>query len=185
MEYRSQLIDLYAKYEAAAVTSTPEYEQLSRRYGEQSEFRTLRSQLQDMKAKVQGIKTTASSQEQLRSAIHLLRQYRWRGTERDLFYDLLVAIYADRWGAARVAYLDKALAAVRLSRDYFLSFTARHAAPGVNPINDRYQYFIMKKLQRPLNYKEKRVNNLFAEAVHQIFSVNCERKWLLLPNEQR
>jgi hypothetical protein len=172
MEYRRQLIDLYGQYEASAVISKPEYAQLYAQYGQETQFLWLRAQLDEMKDTVeQWIETIASPQEQLREAIRLLRTYRKRETERDLFYDLVVAMYGAKWGAARMAYLEKALAAVRLPRDYFLSFTTRHSTPpDVNPINTRYKYFIKKKLEKTFNDKDQRERNLFAEAINQIFS---------------
>jgi hypothetical protein len=171
MGYCRQLIDLYAKYPASEVTTQSDYAQLYADYGEESQFQWLRSQLQDMKACVQEwIKPAAPPQEQLQNAIHLLRSYRWRERERDLFYHLIVAIYGGKWGAERMAYLDAALAAVRLPNDYFLSFTTRHSAPDINPINARYKYFIQTNLPNTLANKDQRKENLFAEAIYQIFS---------------
>ena len=172
VEYRRQLIDLYAQYEASAVTSKPEYARLYARYGQDTQFLGLRVQLDEMKDTVeQWIETAASSQEQLRDAIRLLRGYRRRESQRDLFYDLVAAMYRTKWGAARMAYLEKALAAVRLPRDYFLSFTTRHSEPpDVNPINTRYNYFIKKRLEKTFTKKDQKEKNLFAEAVNHIFA---------------
>jgi hypothetical protein len=170
MGYRRQLTDLYAKYPASEVTTQPEYAQLYADYGKESQFEWLRSQLQDMKAAVQaGVEKAASPKEQLQNAIHLLRSYRRRERERDLFYDLVVAICGPKWGAQRMADLDTALAAVRLQNDFFLSFTTRHSAPDINPVNARYKYFIEERLPNTFATKDQRRENLFAEAIYQIF----------------
>src|SRR5258708_913075 len=102
MAYREQLIDLYAQYEASAVTSRSEYARLYGKYRQDAQFLWLRAQLDEMKDAVeQWIETAASPQEQLREAIRLLRGYRRRKCERDLLYDLVVARYGTKWGTAR------------------------------------------------------------------------------------
>jgi hypothetical protein len=172
MGYRRQLIDLYAKHQASAVTSKLEYEQLHAKYGQETEFLGLRDQLDKIKIGVEErIETAASQQEQLREAIRMLRQYRKHEGKRDLFYGLVVAMYATRWGAERMAYLEKALAAVRLPRDYFLSFTTRRSGNAdISPINARYIHFIKRILPTTFKTANKQKENLFASAINQIFS---------------
>jgi hypothetical protein len=103
----------------------------------------------------------------------MLRGHRDEAQARNryLFYDLLVAIYGTKWSAERTAYLDKALAAVGLQRDYFLSFTTRHHRDvSVNPINKRYEFFIRKVLKDRFGNVNEEKDNLFARAIHEIFS---------------
>jgi hypothetical protein len=127
-----------------------------------------------------------SQQEQLREAINMLRGYRdpERAVNRDLFYDLLVAIYGPQWGAPRMDYLKEVLSAVRLPRDYFLSFTTRHSSQiVVNPINSRYLYFIKKVLRDRFKTVDEENHNLFARAIHEIFSEKAERGYYFPKSE--
>jgi hypothetical protein len=176
---REQLIDLYAKHEASAAKASAGYESLRAQYGGNTEFDWLRNQLEEMKTRVEErIDPAKSNQEQLREAISMLREYRGaselQALKRDLFYDLLVAIYQAQWNSQRMAYLKKALSAVRLRNDYFLSFTTRHSSHvKVNPINTRYYYFIKKIFQSSFD-NANRDENLFAAAVNEIFSQKAD-----------
>jgi hypothetical protein len=171
MDYRRQLIDLYANHEASAAKTVPQYQQLYAQHANDMQFCWLREQIEQIKISVeQRLETAASPTEQLREVIRMLREYRKHEIERGLFYDLVVAMYATSWGATRIAYLNEALAAVRLTRDYFLSFTTRHSATvNVNPVNARYKYLIRDVLQNGFKTANQK-DNLFAEAINQIFS---------------
>src|SRR5271165_135291 len=126
---RKELIDLYARFEASSVTSQAEYEALSDKDKTNKEFLWLRQQLETMKTIIEThIQPGMSQRDQLREAINMLRGYRdeAQAPNRDLFYELLVAIYGPSWSPERKAYFEKALTTVKLPRDYFLSFTTRH-----------------------------------------------------------
>jgi hypothetical protein len=184
---RKQLIDLYAKHMASSVTSTAEYEALRAQYELNMEFLWFREQLDKMKTRIEArIVPGMSQQEQLKQAINMLRTYRNEAhiVSRDLFYDLLAAIFGTSWSAERLAYLAKALAAVRLPRDYFLSFTTRHNPDiSVNPINKRYKFFIKKVLEDRFRNEDEEKDNLFARAIHEIFSEKAQRGYYYPKND--
>jgi hypothetical protein len=172
---RKQLINLYAKHKVTTVKSEVEYEALHARYGEDTEFQWLRDQLDKMKIGIEvRIDPAECHQRQLEQAIRMLREYRHpaHAPKRDLLYELLVAIYEINWNADRLAYLKKALLAVRLRNDYFLSFTTRHSGE-INSINTRYLHFIQKVLPNNI-FTEKLDENLFAAAINDIFSTRAK-----------
>src|SRR5262249_34147842 len=109
MSARSDLIDLYANHDASSAKSTPRYEELRTLYLEDAQFPWLRDQIEEIKNRIeQRIGTAASQQAQLREAIRMLREYRKHEDKRELFYELVVAMFVGKWELARMGYLEKA-----------------------------------------------------------------------------
>jgi hypothetical protein len=172
MSARSDLIQIYAEHNTSVAMSTRQYEKLKELHGQELQFSELRERIEAIKIDIEErIETHTCSRAQLREAIRILREYRRHENRLQLFYELVVAMFAGKWGPARMEYLQKALAAVRLPRDYFLSFTTRHTVQGgIAPVNQRYWYFIRKIMEDALKNKDRNKENLFAAAIHQIFS---------------
>ncbi len=165
---RERLIALYAAHAAAAVKATPEYAALAAAYADTPEFQSLRDEIEQAKATIEvWFGPAATEREQLMKAIGLLKSTRKSPRERDLYYELITAAFAKRWSPERQAYLLRALEAVRLKQDYFLSYTTRYLAPGaINPVNQDYRHLIRKQLGKSLDADQRA--NLLAQAVHNI-----------------
>ena len=119
-------------------------------YGNNIEFQWLRDQLDILKTGIEvRVDPAGDQRKQLAQAIRMLREHRHAEQEfkRTLLYELLLTVYENRWSADRLTYLEKALAAVKLRYDYFLSFTTRHPG-GINSINMKYCHFIQKNIAK-------------------------------------
>lgn len=170
MPYREQLIRLYAEHPASDVKSLAAYEALQAEH-DGDDFRGVRHEIEKIKTSIEvRFAGAQTEQDQLKAAIRALRQTRFDAHKSQLCYELIVAGFARHWEQVRQDYLLRVLNAVRLKRDYFMSYTTRYLARGaINPVNHEYRHFISDILGRPLKDTNQRAN-LLARAIDEIFT---------------
>jgi len=173
MSYRDDLIRLYASQSVPKVSEAAEYQQLCKRYGEDTRFQRERDKIERAKQYLEAcLKPPKTQGEEVRAALALLIQDRHNDNLRDLYHEILVAGYKPGWTAAQQQYFDSAWKKIRSEYDFFLSFTTRYEeVPGDNPINSSYKYFIANVLGwKEFEDADRKRTNLLAHCAYRLLS---------------
>ncbi|HWY60175.1 MAG TPA: hypothetical protein VNZ03_37285 [Terriglobales bacterium] len=160
------LIQLFATHPVARIATVPEYTELCRKHVENVQFRRQRDTVEVAKKAIEELldgKPTCAAQ--VREA--LIKLQGLRGTDFDLYYDLIVAGYKPRWSPQQQTYFERIVPSIRTGQDFFLSFTTRGPTVGFKRINQRYWYFIRNVIGEPnIPTADRRTKNLLAEALY-------------------
>lgn len=169
MSNREALVQLYASALVSEVLTSDAYRKLYAAHGTDSDFNGERNAVEKAKVWVENfLQPGLTQQEQLQEALKLLISTR-RDPQQDLYYALIVAGYKPTWMASRQDYLEFAWKRIQAQFDFFFSFTTRNpVAPGENPINRQYRWFISHVLgPDEFEKADRKKNNLLADAIHQ------------------
>jgi hypothetical protein len=160
---------VYADTPVSQVLTSNAYEALYAAHGADSDFKGERDAVEMAKVWVEKfLKPGLTQQEQLEQALALLISTR-RDRKQDLCYALIVGGYKSEWTVVRQSYFEFCWKRIQAKFDFFFSFTLRNpAAPGENPINRRYRWFISHVLgPDEFEQADRKLNNLLADAIYQ------------------
>src|SRR5262245_47883265 len=108
MEFRSRLIEVFARNRVADIKSVPDYQQLCNEFAGNPHFQQERTKIENTKTHVERWFERANGQQDaVREAIKLLISTRGDDATRDLCHQLITSGYKIFWTQAQQQYFDE------------------------------------------------------------------------------